>query len=238
MVSINKDVNFSNIIRQIKKMVYSSRDARATALAELKEREGQDPFKILIGTILSHRTRDENTTKAVDRLFSRYRNAEDLADADPDEVKELIKTVGFYNVKAKNIILVARQIVNEFNGNVPNKLEDLLKLRSVGRKTANCVLVYGFGIPAIPVDTHVHRITNRLGLVNTKDPEETEQELMNIIPKKYWIEFNDLLVRFGQTICKPIKPRCDRCLLTYTCDYYREYVKPELKQISTRASQP
>lgn len=210
-------------------MLSNLQDERSTALARLKETEGQDPFKILIGTILSHRTRDEKTTEAVKNLFLKYKTPSDLAEADPEEVKKLIMGVGFYNVKAKNIIHVSRQIVEQFGGSVPDKLEYLLKLKSVGRKTANCVLVYGFGKPAIPVDTHVHRISNRLGLVETEKPEDTELKLMKTIPKKYWTKINDTFVRFGQTICRPVKPRCSICSLSPICKYYKENVAAKTK---------
>jgi endonuclease-3 len=210
-------------------MVYGSGDKRATALAELQEREGDDPFRILIGTILSQRTRDENTTKAVDNLFSRYHDVHDLAAADENVVRRLIRPAGFYNVKAKSIIRVSRQLIEEFHGVVPDNIDDLLKLHSVGRKTANCVLVYGFGIPAIPVDTHVHRISNRLAIVSTKSPEETEEQLVKNVPSKYWLDLNDLFVRFGQTTCKPVGPRCDACTLRPICKYYREVVYPKTK---------
>lgn len=215
-------LNVERMLSDIRSMLNEVNDKRATALAELKEEEGNDPFRILIGTILSHRTRDENTTKATANLFSVYPTVFDLARADVDKVKELIRPAGFYNVKAKNIIDVARQIVADYGGEVPNKLEELLKLRSVGRKTANCVLVYGYGVPAIPVDTHVHRISNRLGIVTTSTPEETEEQLMKTVPKKYWLELNDLLVRFGQTICKPVAPKCEVCKLRDICKYYKE----------------
>jgi endonuclease-3 len=217
------------ILREVRRMVYGSTDRRATALSELKRSEGSDPFKILIGTILSHRTRDENTTRAVENLFSRYRDAHELANADIDEVRRLIKPAGFYNVKARNIVLVARQIVDEFGGKVPSDIDSLLSLRSVGRKTANCVLVYGFGIPAIPVDTHVHRISNRLGIVETRTPAETEEALKKVVPKKYWLELNDLFVRFGQTTCRPVGPRCNVCSLAPRCRYYRETYLPSRK---------
>jgi endonuclease-3 len=217
------------ILREVRRMVYGSTDRRATALSELKRSEGSDPFKILIGTILSHRTRDENTTRAVENLFSRYRDAHELASADIDEVRRLIKPAGFYNMKARNIVLVARQIVDEFGGKVPSDIDSLLSLRSVGRKTANCVLVYGFGIPAIPVDTHVHRISNRLGIVETRTPAETEEALKKVVPKKYWLELNDLFVRFGQTTCRPVGPRCNVCSLAPRCRYYRETYLPSRK---------
>jgi len=213
-------------------MVYGSESSRKTALSQLKEEEGGDPFRVLIGTILSHRTRDENTTKAVESLFREYRDAGELAAADEKEVRRLIKQVGFYNIKARNIIRVSKQILDEFNGKVPDNIDDLLKLQSVGRKTANCVLVYGYNIPALPVDTHVHRISNRLGLVETRKPEETEMELTRIVPRRYWLELNDLFVRFGQTTCRPVGPRCYICSLRPICKYYREVVLPRSKQKS------
>ncbi|MGD0636779.1 MAG: endonuclease III [Nitrososphaerales archaeon] len=217
------------ILGRIGRMVESSQDKRATALAELRSAEEDDPFRILIGTVLSHRTRDESTSKATERLFSVYDTPQKLADADPKSVRELIRVVGFYNMKTRNVIRVAKQIVSEFGGEVPDDLESLLTLHAVGRKTANCVLVYAFNKPAIPVDTHVHRIANRLGLVKTKTPEETELELMKTVPKKYWLELNELFVRFGQTTCKPVGPRCDICTLTAGCVYYRDVVLPRTK---------
>ena len=210
-------------------MVYGSNDKRATALAQLQDAEEGDPFRILIGTILSHRTKDENTTKATTNLFSRFKTPEELAAADPRVVRRLIRPSGFYNMKTKNIITASRQLVEQFHGKVPDNEEDLLKLRAVGRKTANCVLVYAFNKPAIPVDTHVHRISNRLGLVRTKKPEETEEELVRTVPKRHWLELNDLFVRVGQTTCKPVGPRCSSCTLTGVCEYYRTVVAPKGK---------
>jgi endonuclease-3 len=124
-------------------------------------------------------------------------------------------------VKAKRIIGVAKIINSEYHGKVPDNFENLLDLPGVGRKTANCVLVYAFDKPAIPVDIHVHRISNRLGLVDTKNPEETEQELMKKVPKKYWIDINDTFVMYGQNICKPISPMCDVCKIKKNCKYYK-----------------
>ena len=224
-----KRVGLPAMLREIHRMVYGSTDKRATALAELQAAEGTDPFRILISTILSHRTRDENTTKATENLFSVYRTPAQLANADPGIVRRLIKPSGFYNVKTRNIIEVSKQLVDEFGGKVPDNEEDLLKLRSVGRKTANCVLVYAFNKPAIPVDTHVHRISNRLGLVKTKKPEDTEAALVKTVPKRYWLELNDLFVRFGQTTCKPIGPHCWSCTLTGSCVYYRKVYAPRHK---------
>ena len=227
----HRGVGIGSILSKMGRMVYGSKDARATALAQLKAQEGEDPFKVLIGTILSQRTRDENTTRAVANLFARYSSAEELAAADEREVKELVRPAGFYNVKARSVIRVSKQIIEEFGGRVPDNVDDLLKLHSVGRKTANCVLVYGYNIPAIPVDTHVHRISNRLGLVETKHPEETERELTKRVPRRYWLELNDLFVRFGQTTCKPVGPRCEVCSLRPTCKYYREGVAPRKKKL-------
>jgi endonuclease III len=219
-----KRADIGLILRKIAKMVRESKDPRATALAELKDAEEGDPFRILIGTILSQRTRDERTTLATGRLFERIKGPADLARADEAEVRELIKPAGFYNMKAKAIIKVAKMLVNDFGGEVPSDMEALMSLPSVGRKTANCVLVYGFDKPAIPVDTHVHRISNRLGLVETKTPEETEAQLVETVPRRYWLRLNDLFVRFGQTTCKPIGPKCDICTLRGDCKYYREVV--------------
>jgi endonuclease-3 len=192
-----------------------------TALRELHEAENGGPFTILIGTILSARTKDENTTKVVKQLFNRYKSAHELAHAKIQDVEKLIKPIGFYHVKAKRIIDVAKIIDSQFNGNVPSDLGELIKLPGVGRKTANCVLVYAFEKPAIPVDTHVHRISNRLGLVKTKTPEETEIELMKKIPKKFWLQINDTFVTYGQNICKPISPMCKICKIKTFCEYYK-----------------
>jgi endonuclease III len=221
---VDRKPSIAYVLRQMRRMVESSEDRRVTALAELKETEEGDPFKILIGTVLSHRTRDESTAKANERLFAVYRTPEELARADPEKVRELIRSVGFYNVKTRSVIRVAKQIVEEFRGTVPRDIDNLLTIHAVGRKTANCVLVYGFNIPAIPVDTHVHRISNRLGLVQTKTPEQTEVELTKRVPKKYWLELNEMFVRFGQTVCKPVGPRCESCTLRADCKYYREVI--------------
>ena len=184
----------------------------------------EKPFRVLISVMLSQRTRDENTLIASKKLFSRFDTAKKILNADISEVKKLIKQSGFYNVKAKRIKEVSRILLDEYDGRVPHELDKLLKLPGVGRKTANCVLVYAFRKPAIPVDTHVHRISNRLGIVKTKTPEQTEHELMRKIPKKYWIKINELFVKHGQTICNPIKPKCDKCVIIKLCDF-KKYQK-------------
>jgi endonuclease-3 len=177
-----------------------------------------EPFKVLIFTILSHRTRDENTLAAAERLFSKFKNARELAYADIREIEENIKLAGFYRVKARRIKAVAEIIAEKFGGNVPDSLLELLKLPGVGRKTANCVLAYGFGKNALPVDTHVHRISNRLGIVNSKTPDQTEAELKKIVPVNFWSQLNELFVKFGQSICKPVKPKCEICFLSDICE--------------------
>jgi endonuclease-3 len=155
-------------------------------------------------------------------LFAKYKTAEELASADTKKIEKLIKSTGFYHVKAKRIKDVAKMLIEQHDGKVPNDIDELLKLPGVGRKTANCVLVYAFNMPAVPVDTHVHRIANRLGLVQTKTPEQTEMELVSTIDSKYWTKINDTFVMFGQTVCKPIGPLCENCLLKKNCKYYRE----------------
>ncbi len=208
------------ILQGMMKTMNSVNPPRMTALRELHEAETGGPFSILIGTILSARTKDESTTKVVKVLFSKYKNSKDLANAKLKDVEKIIKSIGFFHVKAKRIIEVAKIIDTKYGGRVPDNLEKLVGLPGVGRKTANCVLVYAFDKPAIPVDIHVHRISNRLGLVDTKTPEETEMELMKKIPKKFWLEINDTFVMYGQNICKPISPMCDVCRIKKNCKFY------------------
>ena len=198
----------------------SVKPPRITALRDLHNAE-TGPFSILIGTILSARTKDETTTKVVKALFAKYKNPKELSNAKIKDVEKIIKSIGFFHVKSKRIIEVAKIIHKKYKDKVPEDLDTLVQLPGVGRKTANCVLVYAFEKPAIPVDIHVHRISNRLGLVDTKNPEETEQELMSKIDKKYWIDINDTFVMYGQNICKPISPMCDVCKIKKSCKYYK-----------------
>lgn len=194
---------------------------RMTALRQLREAENGDPLSILIGTVLSARTRDENTSAVVRKLFARYKTARQLASAKIPDVEKIIKSTGFYHVKARHVVEIASIIDSKYSGKVPQTLEKLIELPGVGRKTANCVLVYAFDKPAIPVDTHVHRISNRLGLVETKTPEDTEMELMEKIPRNHWLKINDVFVMYGQNICKPISPMCSVCKIKKLCSYYR-----------------
>lgn len=187
--------------------------------------EDQTPYEVLVRTILSQRTRDENTDKATESLFAVYPTMEDVADAPVEEIAELVKQAGFYNVKAGRIKEVSNILLEEYDGIVPDTIDELVKLPGVGRKTANCVLVFGFQKDAIPVDVHVHRISNRLGLVNTKEPEETEEVLREILPQELWLPLNDLMVQFGQNICKPINPQHEECPFTQYCHSYLEGIE-------------
>ena len=194
---------------------------RITALQDLHDAEDRGPFSILLGTILSARTKDESTSRIVKELFKVYKNSRQLANAKVRDVEKIIKSIGFYHVKARRIIEVAKIIDSKYKGKVPDNLEKLVELPGVGRKTANCVLVYAYEKPAIPVDIHVHRISNRLGLVQTKTPEDTEFELMKIIPKNLWLDINETFVKYGQNICKPISPMCNVCRIKNSCNYYK-----------------
>ena len=209
------------ILDGMKKTMVAVNPPRYTALERLHKVQTARPFRILIATILSARTRDENTTKAADKLFKLYGTPQKLAKAKVKDVEKVIKSVGFYHVKSKRIIEVANLILSKYNGKVPADIDKLVDMPGVGRKTANCVLVYAFEKPAIPVDTHVHRISNRLGLVDTKTPEETEMALREKIPKKYWLDINNTFVMYGQNICKPISPMCDVCKIRKTCNYFQ-----------------
>jgi len=175
---------------------------------------------VLIATILSQRTRDDNTRKASDSLFREYDSIEELAEADPDEVAMLVRPAGFPKQKAKAIVDCCRILKEEHDCRVPEDTETLLTLPMVGRKTAACVRAYAMGIPAVCVDTHVHRISNLMGLVRTKDPDATETELMRITPKERWNDINKYLVRHGQVVCLPNHPRCERCSVREMCEFF------------------
>ncbi len=217
-------MEMKQILQGMMNTMNSVNPPRMTALKKLHEAETGGPFSILIGTILSARTKDETTTKVVNVLFSKYKNAKALANAKLKDVEKIIKSIGFYHIKAKRIIEVSKIINSKYKGKVPDNLEKLVELPGVGRKTANCVLVYAFDKPAIPVDIHVHRISNRLGLVETKTPEETELELMKKIPEKFWLEINDTFVMYGQNICKPISPMCNVCKIKKICKFYKSKI--------------
>lgn len=180
----------------------------------------KDPYIVLIACILSLRTNDKTTYPATLRMLKLAKTPEDMAKVDEESLIKAIYPVGFYKNKAKQIIELSKTITNKLGGHVPDTIDELVKFNGVGRKTANLVLAKGFGIPAICVDVHVHRICNRLGLVKTKNPEETEFALRKSLPKKYWLDINTILVTFGQNICKPTKPLCDKCPISEYCKEY------------------
>jgi endonuclease-3 len=179
-----------------------------------------DPFHVLISTVLSQRTKDANTYAASAALFKEYDTPEDIAKAPLDKIIRLVRPAGFPETKARAIKEIAKRVHEDMGGEVPKDMDALLSLPMVGRKTANCVLAYAFHEPAVCVDTHVHRISNRIGLVRTSDPEATEMALMREVPRDLWIDVNSLLVTFGQTICLPRNPRCTRCPVAPHCDYF------------------
>ena len=188
---------------------------RPTTLAVVERR--RDPFRLLVACIISLRTKDQVTAEASARLFARAATPATLAALPEKTIAQLIFPAGFYNTKARQIREIAGRIARDTSGAVPAEREALLAFPGVGRKTANLVLGLGFGIPAICVDTHVHRISNRLGLVQTRTPEQTEQALERVLPRRDWIEINDLLVTFGQHVCHPTSPHCSSCPLAERC---------------------
>ncbi len=177
----------------------------------------RDPFKILVSCILSLRTKDRVTEEASNSLFKVVRKPQDLLRYSQKQLEKLIYPVGFYRNKAKILKGIGHRLVSHYGGKIPDKEEILLSFKGVGRKTSNLVLGLGFGIPAICVDTHVHRISNRLGWVRTSNPYETEERLKKIIPSRYWIKLNTLLVSFGQNVCTPVSPWCSRCRVGKYC---------------------
>lgn len=178
-------------------------------------REGA--FYVLISCILSQRTKDEVTYPAAKRLFKLAKSPKEMLSISIKAIEKAIYPSGFYITKAKTIKEVSKYLLKNHKGKVPNTYEELLKIKGVGRKTAGIVLTHAFGIPALPIDTHCHRIANRIGWVKTKNPEETEFALMKVIPKEYWLELNELLVKHGQQVCKPISPFCSKCIIRKYC---------------------
>lgn len=177
-----------------------------------------DPFKVLICCILSLRTNDLTTYPCSLRMLELGTRPEDFLNIDVDTLAKAIYPVGFYKNKAQQILDISREIIEKYNGKVPDSIDELVKFKGVGRKTANLVMAKGFNVPAICVDVHVHRISNRLGWVKTKTPEETEMALRELLPKKYWLDINTILVTFGQNLCKPQRPMCEICPVKEYCE--------------------
>jgi len=208
---IDSDSEIEKVMQILKERYYD----KTSALMDVSN--SKDPYKVLISCILSLRTKDEVTAKATRRLFDRAQTPEEMVRLKKEDIEAAIYPVGFYHRKAKQILGISRMLIERYNSRVPDELEELLKLKGVGRKTANIVITMGYNKPGVAVDTHVHRISNRLGLVATKTPNQTEFALRDRLPQKYWISFNDLLVMHGQTICTPISPKCSICPIWEYC---------------------
>lgn len=209
-----KDSNIHDIIRILQKEVRKWETPAVTKVAE----KTRDPFKVLISCILSLRTKDSTTAEASRRLFSLADTPDEMLKIPVEKIEQAIFPVGFYRTKAKNIIEICKALKESYNSIVPDSIDELLKLKGVGRKTANLVVTVGYDKDGICVDTHVHRISNRWGYINTKTPEKSEEALRKKLPKKYWKIYNDLLVTFGQNLCKPISPICSQCMIAVYCD--------------------
>ena len=178
----------------------------------------RDPFKILISCILSLRTKNATTAAASDRLFSLAENPADMLKLSVESIERVIFPVGFYRRKARDIKEISSTLIKDYHSRVPDEIDDLLKLKGVGRKTANLVVTIGYNKDGICVDTHVHRISNRWGYIHTRTPEKSEEALREKLPKRYWKGYNDLLVTFGQNLCKPVSPLCSQCNIAIYCD--------------------
>ena len=202
-------------VNRILKKEYQAHNA---PIIELIQAQTNSPFKVLVGTILSARTKDETTAAAVRKLFKKVNTPADLGKLSEQQIEELIFPVGFYHVKAKHLKQLPDVLNREFGGKIPNTIEGLCKLPGVGRKTANLVVTVAFDKYGICVDVHVHRICNRLGLLQTKTPLETEIKLREILPRRYWKGWNSYLVSFGQTRCRPVRPQCHGCPIAKYCN--------------------
>ncbi len=202
-------------IEKIMQVLKERYQDKTSALMDVSTRK--DPFLTLISCLLSLRTKDEVTARASERLFALAKTPEEMLNLKKEEIEAAIYPVGFYKRKAEQILGICRVLVEKYDSRVPDEIDELLKLRGVGRKTANIVITMGYNKPGIAVDTHVHRISNRLGLVETKSPNQTEFALRKTLPKRYWIVFNNLLVMHGKTICTPISPKCSICPITEYC---------------------
>jgi endonuclease-3 len=207
------NAQIAQVIKLLKKAMCDLPDPSVTLVGK----KFKNPFLVLISCLLSLRTRDETTLPACERLFSRAHTIEGMLKLPVAEIQKLIYPVGFYKTKALRIHEICKDLIDRFYSRVPDDLELLLTLKGVGRKTANLVLIEGFGKPGICVDTHVHRISNRLGYIRTKNPYETEFALRKKLPRRYWIEYNAQLVTWGQNMCKPISPLCSKCVVNRIC---------------------
>ncbi|MBT4824488.1 endonuclease III [Candidatus Woesearchaeota archaeon] len=209
----NKEIN--QVMKILSKEYNNFTKPIVTEISEM----GGNPFKVLISTILSLRTKDETTAKASYRLFKVADTSQKILKLSISQIEKLIYPVGFYKTKALRIKEICQVLIEKYSNIVPDDLDELLKLKGVGRKTANLVLSLGYGKPGLCIDTHCHRIPNRWGWIKTKDPFETEMELRGWLPQKHWKEFNDYLVAYGQNICRPVSPKCYLCKLDKYCKF-------------------
>lgn len=209
-------IDTETLVRMLKILKAEYPKWNAPIVTFIKNARGT-PYQILISTLLSLRTKDETTAKAVGRLFEKADTPEQMIELSEAEIAKLIYPVGFYKTKAKRLLEVSHILLEQYGGSVPDDLDVLLTLPGVGRKTANLVITLGYNLPGICVDTHVHRISNRWGYVETKTPEATEFALREKLPKEWWIEYNDILVAFGQTLCQPVSPWCTKCPVEAFC---------------------
>ncbi|MFH1770146.1 MAG: endonuclease III [archaeon] len=208
-----KQINIDNIYKALKKEF----DKHQMPVVDLIEATTKSPMNVLLGTILSARTKDDVTAKASKQLFTKVKKINDLNKLSQKEIEKLIYPVGFYKTKAKHLKQLPNVLEKEFNGIIPDTVEELIKLPGVGRKTANLVVAVGFHKPGMCIDTHCHRIPQRLGWFTSKSPYETEMIMRNMIPVKYWEKINSLFVSFGQNVCKPISPKCSICPIKKYC---------------------
>ncbi len=208
----NKDI--SQIVKILKRELKNLPDPSVTLVGK----RWKSPFLVLVSCLLSLRTKDETTLPASERLFKLAESPEEMIKLTPRQIEKAVYPVGFYRTKARNILGIYKDILEKFDGKVPDDIDTLMTMKGVGRKTANLTMTEGFGVPAICVDTHVHRINNRFGYVQTKTPDETEMVLRKKLPKRYWIEYNAQLVVWGQNVCKPISPLCSTCGLKKICE--------------------
>ena len=206
-------INIDHIIEKLSEYTQTVH----TPILDLVKVQTNDPFKILVGTILSARTKDQTTAQVLEKLFKKVKKADDFLKLDIKEIEKLIFPIGFYHQKAKYLKELPDILNKRFAGEIPQTIEELTTLPGVGRKTANLVMILAFDKPAMCVDVHVHRISNRIGYINTKTPAESEKALRAKLPLKHWKTYNSILVAFGQNLCKPINPKCEICPINLLC---------------------
>ncbi len=208
----------SDIHRIYELLEEAYRSMEEPSVTKISKQTKRDPFRVLVSCLISLRTKDEVTLASSEKLFAVADTPQKTLELTEEEIGKLIYPAGFYKTKAKTIKNICEILIEKYDGKVPHEIDELVTLKGVGRKTANLVVVEGYGRPAVCVDTHVHRIFNRLGYVKTKTPDKTEIELRKHLPEKYWIRINEILVAYGRSICRPVSPICSSCGLYELCD--------------------